>query len=192
MQPRQESLQQSRIKSFFFFFLPRSRASICPCIEAVPTFNFVIKLPWHFICIETTSTLHPCRNRDNIHLCHEIMSTLHLYRGHANIASLPLKLHQHFICRSRDNIHEAMSTLHIAIGAMSTLYSHRNCANVHFCHEAMTTLHFLSKPWSHVNTPFALKLCQHSSLSWNYVNTSFVPKPCQRSSLPWNHDTTPH
>ena len=119
----------------------------------MPTFIFVIKLPRHFICIEATSTLHPCRNRDNIHLCHETTSTLHLYRGHANIASLPLKLCQHFIRRSRDNIHEAtsklhlhrshvniheaMSTLHIAIEAMSTLYSHRSCANVHLCHKAI-------------------------------------------------------
>ena len=82
-QPRQESLQQSRIKSF----LQRSRASICPCTETMPTFIFamkqylhrshanvhlchfntsfmptfifVIKLPRHFICIEVTSTLHP-------------------------------------------------------------------------------------------------------------------------------------
>ena len=94
-----------------------------------------------------------CQIRDDIHPCHETTSTLHLYRGHANIASLPLKLRQHFIRRSRDNIHEATSklhlhrshvniheamlTLHIAIEAMSTLYSHRNCANVHLCYKAI-------------------------------------------------------
>ena len=110
----------------------------------VPTFIFVIKLPRHFICIEATSILHPCRIRDNIHLCHETTSTLYLYRGHANITSLPLKLRQHSIFA------EAMPTFIFAMKPWQ-----------HFIFaEAMPTLHLCH--WSHVNTPFSsLKLCQH-------------------------------
>ena len=87
------------------------------------------------------------------------MSTLHLYRGHANIASLPLKLRQHFIRRSRDNIHEVTSKLHL----------HRSHANIH---EAMLTLHIAIEAMS---TLYSLKLCQRSYkaiFSGNIAQTS--------------------
>ena len=174
-------------------YLHRSHANVHLChvnTSFMPTFIFVIKLPRHFICIEVTSTLHPCWNCDNIHLCHETMSTLHLCRSRDNIYEATSKLH---LYKSHANIHEAMSTLHIAIEATSTLYLsklsqhpssslklrqhfiRRSCDNIHETtsklhlhrshaniHEAMSTLHLAIEAMS---TLYSLKLCQRSFLS---------------------------
>ena len=140
----------------------------------VPTFTFVIKLPRHFICIEATSTLQTCRNCDNIHLCHEATTTLHLYWGHANIASLLLKLRQHSIFA------EAMPTFIFAMKPRQ-----------HFTYtEAMPTLHLCH--WSYVNTPFLPKPCQRSSLPWSHDNTSPIPRPCQHCNFAIETTSTLH
>ena len=65
------SFQHSHFKSLYIIaasrvFLPRSLASICPCIEAVPTFNLVMKQRQHFI-------------RANIDFCHKAASTFYLH-----------------------------------------------------------------------------------------------------------------
>ena len=151
MQPSQESLQRSHIKSLYHevvlafvlvlkpcqhSFLPWSNICTCICYEVALSFAFVmklyqhssfaIKLPRHFICIKATSTLHSYRCCANIHFCHEVTTTLH---------------------------------------------SHRNRANVHLCHEAMTTLHISTRTHIEVAPIFALRSCQHSSLPWSHDNT---------------------
>ena len=138
------------MKQYFHLHLLWSRTIICLCNEAALALFFVIKLPRHSICIEATSTLHSYWNCANIHLCHEATATLHLHRSHANI--------QHFIRI------EAMKLRQQFIFAM--------------------------KPWQH--STLVLKSCQYSFLPRNHVNTSFASKLCQRSSLSWSHDNTPY
>ena len=169
----------------------------------MPTFIFVVKLPWHFVCIEATSTLHPYWNRDNIYLCHETTSTLH-----AEAVTTFMKPRRNFICT------EIMLTLHLyhwsyvntsfAEAVTTFMKPHRNFIYT----EVMPTFmepcqHFIfvMKPSQHsirtctcieVIPSFALKPWQHSSMPWSYVNTPFSSKPCQCSFLPWNHDNTSH
>ena len=77
---------------------------------------------------------------------------------------------------------------------MSTLHSHRSYANIHPCHEATTTIHISTCTrievapifaLNHVKTSFALKPRQHPSLIWSHDNTSYVLKSCQHS---WSHE----
>ena len=118
-----------------------------------------------------------------------------------------IKLPQHFICI------EATSTLH-------SYRSHEATSTIHFCHEAMATLHISTEVMpilvfatKHVNTSFALKLCQRSSLSWSHDNTPHEPwhlhwsctnmcteprqnficiKAVPTFMKPRSHDNTPH
>ena len=160
------SFQRSHFKSLYIiaasrvFFnhkaLPASVLVLKPCQHStlswsnvntsfVPTLIFVIKLPRHFICIEATSTLHPCRNRDNIHLCHEITLTLHSPKpwqhswSHVKTSFAQKSCQRSFLSCQHFIRAEAMPTLHFTIEVTSTLHS--------------------SKPWQH---------------SWNHIETSFV------------------
>ena len=144
------------MKQYLHLYLLWSHPIICFCNEAVLAlfFFFPIKLPQHFICIEATCTLHSYWSCANTHFCHEVTITLHLHRSCANV--------QHFIRI------EAMKLRQQFI--------------------------FVMKPWQHstLAPKSCLKSCQYLFLPWDHVNTSFAPKLCQCSSLSWSHDNTPH
>ena len=138
------------MKQYLHLHLLWSHIIICFCNEVVLALFFFIKLPQHFICIEATSTLHSYRSCANIHFCHEATTTLHLHRSCANV--------QHFIRAKAMKLHQQFI--------------------------------FVMKLWQH--SILVLKSCQYSFLPRNHINTSFAPKLCQRSSLSWSHDNTPH
>ena len=169
-----------------------SRTIICLCNEAalalffchkvVSTFylywghiytSFILKLcqhpsfPWSHENIPFASK--PCqRSTLHSHWCHEATSTIHF-------------------------CYEAMTTFHISIEVMPILVFATKPRQHFICTEAMKLrqqLIFSIKPWQH--STLVLKSCQYSFLPRNNINTSFAPKLCQRSSLSWSHDNTPH
>ena len=121
--------------------------------------------------------------------------------SHENIpfASKPCQrstLHSHWCHEATSTIHfcyEAMTTFHISTEVMP-IHVFATKPRQHFiCTEAMKLrqqLIFSIKPWQH--STLVLKSCQYSFLPRNHLNTSFAPKLCQRSSLSWSHDNTPH
>ena len=126
-------------------FLPRSRASICPCIEAMPTFKFVMKQRQHF-------------NRANIHICHKAASTFYLHWGHIYTSNMS-KLWQH---SSLPWNH--VNTLLIprpwqhSWSHVETSFAQKSCQHCIFAIEATSTLHS-PKPWQH---------------SWSHIEISFA------------------
>ena len=110
--------------------------------------------------------------------CHR--STLHSHRSHEATSTI------HFC-------YEAMTTFHISTEVMPILVFATKPRQHFICTEAMKLrqqLIFSIKPWQH--STLVLKSCQYSFLPRNHINTSFAPKLCQRSSLSWSHDNTPH